>query len=394
MSSCSDITRVGVVGTGFISNGLVNAILHSPDFEVGKVLTRRPLESVKGFPEGCLTASVAELIGASDVVVECSGDAIHATDVILEVVEAGIKVVTMNSEFHVTCGSHFARTGQFVSEADGDQPGCLARFKLEIEGMGFEPVAYVNLKGFLNLTPSYEDMAYWGSKQQLSLSAVTSFTDGTKVEIERAFVANGLGATLPRPEISAATIETLRDLDYLVDASIEAGEPVSDFVLCKGAPPGILIVANNPVADLTPDYLPWSRLRTTEGRGYVLVRHFHLTFMEILQTLRRINAGEGMLLTNSAQPRFTVAAVAKKKIKAGTVIETGAGGFEVRGVAVPIASHRDAVPICLIRNTRVTADIEPGEMLRFHHAELADTAAYRIYQDLVGSHRRDTAIDA
>lgn len=390
MNKVDKVARVGIVGTGTIAEGLVNLIQRSDDFEVGKVLTRRPLASIRGFPEGSLTTSVAELIDAAEIVVECSGDAIHATDVIFEVASAGIKVVTMDAEFHVTSGSYFAKTGQFVSEADGDQPGCFARLKREIEGMGFTPLAYVNLKGFLNLTPSREEMTYWAKTQGLSLSATTSFTDGTKVEIERVLVANGLGARLPPDEISGATIDSLGDLDYLAEASREAGEPISDYVLCKGAPPGILILAKNPLAELTPDYLAWARLRTSKGGAFVLVRHYHLTFLEILGTLRRIRAGEGVLLNNSADPRFTVAAVAKKPLKAGTAIEMGCGGFDVRGVGVPIAKHEDAVPICLLRNTRVIADIEPGEIVRLHQVELEETRASQMYQEVVRAYLKRT----
>ena len=59
--------------------------------------------------------------------------------------------------------------------------------------------------------------------------------------------------------------------------------PVSDYTLCKGAPPGVLIVARNPEADRRPGYLPFSRLLTTEGSGFVLLRPFHLCHLEALE---------------------------------------------------------------------------------------------------------------
>ena len=376
------ITKVGIVGTGFIAKGLAHLIRSSKDFQISKILTRRPINSISDFPHECLTNSIAELIDTSDIMFECSGDAIHATEAVLEACNANKIVVTINSEFHVTTGSYFAKKGFYVTEADGDQPGCLARLKLEIEGMGFEPVAYVNLKGFLNPNPTPDEMKYWSDKQQLALDQVISFTDGTKLQIEQAFVANGLGATLAPGGIIGARVESLSDLDFLVRASEQVGAPISDFVLCNGSPPGVLIVAKNKIADLTPGYLPFSRLSTKEGSGYVLLRTYHLCHLEALNTLRRVVQGDPVLLNNSVNPRITVAAVTKRKILRGDTIVRGAGGFDVRGLAVQLHDNRDAVPICLLQNTRVIRDIELGQIIKFEDVELMDTKALGIYKGL------------
>ena len=98
----------------------------------------------------------------------------------------------MNSEFHVTVGSYFVDKG-LVTEAEGDQPGVLAQLHEEAISMGFKPLVYGNIKGFLNENPTADDMEYWGNKSGISLDMVTSFTDGTKVQIEQTLVANGLG---------------------------------------------------------------------------------------------------------------------------------------------------------------------------------------------------------
>jgi len=269
-------TKIGVIGTGFIATGLIKLLLNSPDLTVSKVLTRRPTDSIDTLPSELLTQSVNEVIDESELIVECSGDPIHATEMIKEIVKTDKKVLTINAEFHVTTGSYFTKRGNFVSEADGDQPGCLARLKKELDGMAFDPVAYVNLKGFLNPDPTMQEMEYWSKKQQLALDQVVSFTDGTKLQVEQAFVANGLNATIAQDGRIGATVKTLSDLDYLVEASDKAGAPISEYLLCKGSPPGVLIVAKSEEADRLPGYLPFSRLKTTNGVGYVLLRTYHL----------------------------------------------------------------------------------------------------------------------
>jgi len=376
------ITKVGIVGTGFIAKGLAHLIRSSKDFHISKVLTRRPIDSISDFPLESLTYSLAELIDTSDIVFECSGDVIHATEAVLAATNANKKVVTLNAEFHVTTGSYFAKKGAYVTDADGDQPGCLARLKTEIEGMGFEPSAYVNIKGFLDLNPVRKDMEYWSEQQGIRLEQVVSFTDGTKVQIEQAFVANGLGATIPPNGMFGTSVESLNDLDFLIRASEEAGLPISDFVLCKGAPPGVLIVAKNKEADRLGNYIV-GPLRTREKLGYILLRPYHLCHLEALNTLRRVVKGEPILISNSENPRFTVAAVGKRKILRGENIVRGAGGFDVRGVAVPLHNNLDAVPICLLQNTKVIRDIEPGQIVHFDDVDLAETTAFEIYRGLI-----------
>lgn len=373
---------IGIVGTGFIATGFAHLVSRCNDITISKILTRRPLESITDLPQKLLTNSIEELIDHSDIIYECSGDAVYATDVILEATKAKKKVVTTNSEFHVTTGSFFAKRGDYVTEADGDQPGCLARLKLEIEGMGFEPQAYINLKGFLNPNPTEDEMDYWSKKQQLALDQVVSFTDGTKLQIEQAFVANGLGAAIAQDGMIGATVEHLHDLDYLADASEKAGMPVSEYLLCKGSPPGVIILAKNKEADWRPGYLPFSRMLSTKGKGYVILRPYHLCHLEPINTIRKVIQGEPILLNNSSNPRITVGAVAKKPLKAGSTIKKGAGGFDVRGYAIQLAEHRDAVPICLLKNTRVIKDIQPDEIVRFEHVDLAETKALDIYRQI------------
>lgn len=104
-------TRVGIVGTGFIAQGLSYA-LHSDTFlKLSKVLTRRNPREIKDMAviSSQVTNSTEELINNSDIVVECSGDPVHATDVISDVLDAGLKVVTMDSELQITTGSFLGK---------------------------------------------------------------------------------------------------------------------------------------------------------------------------------------------------------------------------------------------------------------------------------------------
>ncbi len=195
------ISRIGVIGTGFVSRNLVAELDRRPEYQLSRVLTRRSIDTCLSFPgRDFLTNSLQELIDDSDLVVECSGDPFHVASLVGSILDAGIPVVTLNAEFHVTIGSYYVDRG-LLTEAEGDQPGCLAALKEEARDVGMNVLAYVNMKSFLDRNPSREDMLFWSKKQNFSLPMVTSFTDGTKVQIEQCLAANGLGADIVREDL-------------------------------------------------------------------------------------------------------------------------------------------------------------------------------------------------
>lgn len=375
------VVRVGIVGTGFIARGVARLIDRSIDFRIGRVLTRRGTTGVEGFPNELLTTSADQLIDESDVLFECTGDAIHASEVLFRAIRADRKIVTMDSELQVTTGSWFAKHG-YITEADGDQPGCLARLHQEAMDMGFEVRALVNLKGFLNHHPTPEDMHYWAEKQCIRLEQVVSFTDGSKLEIEQALTANGLGATIAEDGMIGGERADLRDTDYLVDAARRLGTAVSDYVVCRGAPPGVMLLAEHSDASQVKDYGPLARLRTLRGDAFMLVRGYHLCHLEVMRTLRAVARGEPPLLNNGLSPTIGVSAIAKQPIKKGARIERALGGFDFRGRAFKLSRSQDHVPFCLLQDAHLVRDIETGQAVRFEDVELPDSRALRLYREI------------
>ncbi len=372
--------RIGVVGSGFIARGFVMAMQHVKDLRVTRVLTRTDPRTRKDFPRPeLLTNSIDDLIEHADIVVECSGDVVHASEVVDRVLQAGLPVVTMDAEFHVTTGSYFVDRG-LLTEAEGDQPGCLAALRENILQMGFRPLVYGNIKRFLNHNPTPEEMHFWARKQGITLPQVTAFTDGPKVQIEPALVANGLGAEIavrgmlgiPSPDVEAGA-------RMLADGARRLGHPISDYVLSPGAPAGVFIAAEHD--EYQRDYLQY--LKLGDGPYYVLLQPFHLCHLEIQKTIRRVLFEQRILLNNTAYPRISVAAVAKRRLAKGTRIERGIGSFEVRGEAIRILDEPDHVPIGLLANAVLTRDVDAGELIHFDDVELPDTLALHAWQTVL-----------
>ncbi|WP_417791066.1 NAD(P)-dependent oxidoreductase [Stutzerimonas xanthomarina] len=351
-----------------IAHCFIRLIKHHQDIEVSRVLTRRPLNSFTDFPlPERLTNSVDHLIDGADLIVECSGDVFHGTEVIERAFEAGLPVVTINAELQVTTGSYLAAKG-FITEAEGDQPGSLAALHEEALMMGFKPLVYGNMKGYLNHDPSVEDMRYWAKRQGISVDQTTSFTDGTKVQIEQAIVGNGLGATISKQGLEGLASTNLTESGNLLGMMADRlGQPIVDYVVPSGYPAGgvFLVCRHDDDQRAAIEYF-----KLGPGPYYTLVRPFHLCSLEVGKTVRRVLDGGDVLLNNSTAPTLGVGAIAKRAMRPGELIERGIGGFQFRGEALKLDQHPDHVPIGLLRKTALRRAVEPGQLITFDDIDI------------------------
>lgn len=376
--------HISIIGTGFIARGLIHSLKYRPQLYLSRVLTRRPISSITDIPapKKIITHNINELIKNSDLVVECTGDAVHGTEMAEAVLKAGIPVVTMNPELQVTSGTILAKMGTFI-EAEGDQPGTLAALDIEMKSMGFKPVVYGNIKRFLNLKPEPEEMHYWAKKQGISFTQVTAFTDGSKVQIEQALVANGLGATITRQGLTGISCKNHEDgAQRLGEIARSNGKPISDYVLCPSAPAGVFIVATHD-KEQAP-YLEY--LKLGPGPYYVIVKPYHLCHIEIAKTIIKVlNGNADYSFNNGDSPTIQVAAVAKKNLEPGKIIKRGLGSFDVRGEAVKINNEPDAVPITLIHQAEFIKPVAEGQLVTFDDVRLPKTRALEFWQETLSS---------
>jgi predicted homoserine dehydrogenase-like protein len=371
--------RIGVVGTGFVGRSFVRRWHGRQGLSIGRILTRRPPAEIVDFPlPEALTSSLDALIEASDIVLECSGDVVHGTDVVAAALAAGRPVVTANADLHVTTGSWLRERG-LLSEAEGDQPGALAAWREQVLEMGFRPLAYLNLKGFLNLQPTPEEMAWWAERQGISLAMVTASTDGTKIQIEQALVANHAGADIARAGLLGPAAEDWEAAAHgLAQAARAGGRALSDYVLCRRAPHGVAIMASHDAAEAPL----LARLGLGPGPDHLLLRPNIFVHLEIPRTIRRLAETGRVLMDNGPLPGIGVAAVAKRAVPAGTPVAQAIGGWDFRGIAVRILDEPDHVPIGLMQQARVRHALQPGQIATFAEIELPDSTALRAWRSI------------
>lgn len=374
-------TKIGLVGTGFIARNFATMVENMPEcrYDVVSILTRRNIKDINGFPfEDKITNSINELIDKSDLILECSGDVFQATMVTEEAQNAGLPVLTMNSEFHVTTGAYFADKG-YLSECHGDQPGCIAALKEEAEFMGFEPLILGNFKGFLDHNPSPKDMKYWADKQDFTVKQTTSFTDGTKVQIEQAFVANAFNATIFKEGLLGQRTDDYEQTAKEMAAKADAmNAMVADYLISDHPlPTGIFIAGkhNGEQKDSLQTY------KLGDGPYYVLNTSYHLCAFEILKTVNRYLLGLPPLMNNK-NPNVSVAAIAKTELKKDTVISHGIGSFHCRGESIFADKHPGHVPIGILENARLKRTVAPDQIITFDDIDIEQSRAVDIVQSL------------
>ena len=215
--------RVGIVGAGYMSQGLVNQITFSkPGMRVAAVSNRHPQRAldvhryaglddvVVAETQGQLDEAIhagknvatadAMLLARSeviDVVLEVTGAVEFGAHVILEAFKHGKDVVLMNAEIDATIGpilQHYAKKhGVILSACEGDEPGIQMNLYRWVKGLGLIPRVIGNVKGlqdrYRNPTTQKGYAEKWGQNPAM----VTSFADGSKTNFEQTIVANATG---------------------------------------------------------------------------------------------------------------------------------------------------------------------------------------------------------
>ena len=370
--------KIGMVGSGFIAHNFAAMIkqMGGHQYNIASILTRRNIDSINDFPYAeKLTNSVTELIDKSDLILECSGNVIHATKVAIATFEAGLPLLTMNSEFHVTTGSYFSDKG-YLSECHGDQPGCLAALKEEAELMGFKSLILGNFKGYLNTNPSEEDMSYWAKKQGFTVKQTTSFTDGTKVQIEQAFAANAFnGSIFQEGMLGLKTNDYIQTAQELALRADESAQIMADYIISDAALPSGVFIAGKQHPDQQQALATY---KLGDGPYYVLHTTYHLCSFEILKTINRYLLGLPPLLNITSAPEISVAAIAKIQLDKGQTINSAIGSFECRGSTVYAKQHSSHVPIGILENAVIKRTVEAGQIITYDDVELNESEALEI----------------
>lgn len=308
-----------------------------------------------------------------DVLVEATNTVEAAAQYSLLALRSQSHLVLMNAEVDLALGpllhAEAKRNHVTVTSDAGDQHGVLATLITEADLMGFEIVQAGNIKGFLDPEATPQSIADEAAKRKLSPTQCCAYTDGTKLHIEMAVLANAYRYLPPQGGMTGPRAQTVQEALALFDFSTYRGTPRIDYLL--GAEPGggvYLIV--RPKSDLPPEqafYLNYYKLGP--GPYYLLYRPYHLCHLETPKAI--LAAANQTPILTTAQKTCEVYAYAKRDLAAGTPIAHAIGSAECYGRVEPLDPQK--VPITLLEKTTVLhAPVAKGQALTFDHLTLPD----------------------
>ena len=391
--------RVGIVGAGFMGQGLTNQIVNSvPGMRVVAISNRRPeraadafryagLESVAVDSQNAFEDAAADrgavvtddplLLCRSehvDVICEVTGAVELGAHVALEAFAHGKDVVLMNAELEATIGPildvYADRHNVILSACDGDEPGVQLNLYRWVKGLGLEPRVIGNVKGlqdpYRDPTTQKEFAETWGQNPAM----VTSFADGSKISFEQAIVANATGFTVQQRGMSGGleyrddvmTIGRLYDVE-----DVRALGGVVDYVV--GTPLTKVYVLAEHDDPKQQHYLNLYKLG--EGPLYSLYTPYHLCHFELpFSVARAVLFGDAVMAPLGRQ-LVDVVCTAKTDLAAGTVID-GIGGYHSYGQAenADIAAAERLLPMGLAEGCRLLRAVRKDAVLTYDDVEV------------------------
>jgi len=221
------------------------------------------------------------------------------------------------------------------------------------------------VKGFLDRYANPTSIEPEARKRFLDPQMCASYTDGSKLGVEMALVANAFDMECLVPGMYGPRAKHILDIPKLFDlqAIHDAGKAVVDYVIGCEPYGGVFAVGYSDSA-YQKKMLGWFPARLSEGPFYVFRRPYHLIHIEAMQCVAEAHLDRQPLL----QPRFgfktNVYCYAKKDLRAGDPLD-GLGGYACYGMIENCADNQTApgVPICLAEDVTVNRDIAKDEKI-------------------------------
>ena len=412
--------RVALVGAGAMGFGIAWQIGHTPGMRLVAVTDIKPEAAEKaaaasGQPWQRMTAGQAvpaagpdtvwvttdpfyildDAAGLDfDVLVEATNTVGFAADLCLAAIARGAHVVLMNAEVDLALGPllhHRAQeAGVIVTSDAGDQHGVLMTMIEEIELWAFRIVMAGNIKGFLRRDATAESLAHEAAIRNLDPVMCCAYTDGSKLNVEMALVANATGLVPFVPGMEGPPAADVREVLGLFDWSRYDDLPggatgVVDYIL--GAEPGGGVYVVGFCDD--PDQMPLLKYyKLGDGPYYLFYRPYHLCHLETTRAIVRAALyGEAVLAPKRGRVA-DVYAYAKRDLAPGDVVhhsigdDTGYGLVDRCAVADPLGR----VPILLLEGhdgayPRLKRAVPMDQPLTWDDLELPDSPLLGLWRE-------------
>ena len=380
-------TKIGIVGIGSIGRGMVLQSSLTPGIECSAIadinLSRaievasqfnynyKVVNNLSGMNEAIRKGQLAvcedgNLIASSEqinVFIESTSSIIGGGLFGDKALDHNQHLIMMNYEADLMYGSYLmtkARRKNLVyTVCDGDQPAVIKRIIEEVEFMGFKTVMAGNMKGFLNRYVTPLSIKEEAEKRDLDPKMCASYSDGSKLCIEMAVMANGIGGYTVTPGMLGPKMSNIHEIfDHYDFHKIWNGEdPMVDYVLGAKPSGGVFVIGytDHPYQKSTLSWLPPDM---GPGPFYLFYRPYHLCHFEFAATVAEVVLNNRAVLKPDHGFKTNVYAYAKKDLKKGEMLD-GLGGYGCYGLIENCSENKlkAGLPICLAENVLLKRDI-------------------------------------
>jgi len=306
-------------------------------------------------------------IDVVDAVIEATNTVLDGGRYAVATIEQGRHLILMNSEIDLIFGPYLAwlaeKNNVVCTSCDGDQYGVIKHLIDDLQDWGFELVMAGNIKGFLDRYANPTSIIPEADKRNLDYRMCTSYTDGTKLNIEMAIIANAYGLVTPVTGMYGPPAnhvkEVFEKLDF--DSLWQNETPFVDYVL--GAEPGGGVFAvgycDHPYQREMLQYY-----KMGEGPYYLFYRPYHLCHIEAIKSVVDAVTRRRPFLQPDKGFQTNVYAYAKRDLKRGDTLD-GIGGYNCYGLIENCIdqTNRPGLPICLADNVVLNRDIRKDEKI-------------------------------
>lgn len=345
--------KVALVGAGSMGLGIAHQLKVTPGMTLVSVfdIDTAAAQQAAEFDEATMVAGSFEGLfenGAVDVLVESSNSIQSALRYCEGALDRKAHVVLMNAEVDLAFGPYLKElaenAGVVVTSDAGDQHGVLASMIEEITLWGFDIVQAGNVKGFLDRDATAGKLAHEAEIRNLNPIQCCAYTDGSKLNIEMAVLANGFGYAVPKLGMTGPRLKSVEEVMESFDWEACSSEGEVDYIL--GAEPGGGVYVVGKCDDVFQQpYLKYYKLIHTSKEGYYLFyRPYHLCHLETPKAIFEAVVCGQALLSPTAGRKCEVYAYAKADFPAGTVIEEAIGGDVVYGMIEEVSKAGGQVP--------------------------------------------------
>jgi len=296
-----------------------------------------------------------------EVLIESSSSIMPAGQFALKALEQGKHLVLMNSEIDLIFGPLFSqvakKNGVIYTSCDGDQYGVIKHLIDEIQSWGFELVMAGNIKGFLDRYANPTTIIPEADKRNLDYKMCTAYTDGTKLNIEMALVANAFNLQTTVPGMHGPKAKHVLEALHLFDFNLlwNNKKPLVDYILGADPGGGVFVIGHcdNPFQRRMLSYY-----KMGEGPFYAFYRPYHLCHIEAIASIIKSISEHQPLMQPDFGFQTNVFAYAKRDLHQGELLD-GIGGYCCYGLIENCTDNllSPGLPICLADHATLKCDV-------------------------------------